>query len=79
MVAGHLVSRADKFQLKDGRVVDLSVWVESQDLDKTEHTLESLKRAIRWDEERWGLELDLNDFKIVATNDFNFGAMEIRA
>lgn len=76
LVAGHLVSRADKFQLKDGRVVDLSVWVESQDLDKTEHTLESLKCAIRWDEERWGLELDLNDFKIVATNDFNFGAME---
>lgn len=76
LVAGKLVSRASKFSLKDGRTVDLSVWVDPQDLDKTEHTLESLKRAIRWDEERWGLELDLNDFKIVATNDFNFGAME---
>ena len=76
LVAGHLASRADKFPLKDGRIVDLSVWVDPQDIDKTEHTLESLKRAIRWDEERWGLELDLNDFKIVATNDFNFGAME---
>ena len=76
LVAGRLVSRASKFELKDGRTVDLSVWVDPQDLDKTEHTLESLKRAIRWDEERWGLELDLNDFKIVATNDFNFGAME---
>ena len=76
LVAGKLVSRASKFSLKDGRTVDLSVWVDPQDLDKTEHTLESLKRAIRWDEARWGLELDLNDFKIVATNDFNFGAME---
>lgn len=76
LVAGKLVSRASKFDLKDGRTVDLSVWVDPQDLDKTEHTLESLKRAIRWDEERWGLELDLKDFKIVATNDFNFGAME---
>ncbi|MDO5530624.1 aminopeptidase N [Sutterella sp.] len=76
LVAGKLVCRASKFDLKDGRTVDLSVWVDPQDIDKTEHTLESLKRAIRWDEERWGLELDLKDFKIVATNDFNFGAME---
>lgn len=76
LVAGPLVARSAKFELLDGRTVDLSVWVEEQDIDKTEHTLESLKRAIRWDEERWGLELDLDDFKIVATNDFNFGAME---
>ena len=76
LVAGNLVSNASKFTLKDGRTVDLSVWVDPQDIDKTQHTLDSLKRAIRWDEERWGLELDLNDFKIVATNDFNFGAME---
>ena len=76
LVAGKLVSNASKFTLKDGRVVDLSVWVDPQDIDKTQHTLDSLKRAIEWDENRWGLELDLNDFKIVATNDFNFGAME---
>ena len=76
LVAGQLVCREEKFRLKDGRLANLSVWVEPQDLDKTEHTLESLKKAIRWDEERWGLELDLDDFKIVATKDFNFGAME---
>ena len=76
LVAGHLVCREEKFPLKDGRTARLSVWVDPQDEDKTQHTLESLKKAIRWDEERWGLELDLDDFKIVATNDFNFGAME---
>ena len=76
LVAGRLVCREEKFRLKDGRLANLSVWVEPQDIDKTEHTLESLKKAIRWDEERWGLELDLDDFKIVATKDFNFGAME---
>ena len=38
--------------------------------------MDSLKKSIRWDEERWGLELDLDGFRIVATNDFNFGAME---
>lgn len=76
LVAGRLVANEEKFRLKDGRLVSLSVWVEPQDLDKTAHTLESLKKAIRWDEERWGLELDLDDFKIVATKDFNFGAME---
>ena len=54
----------------------MEIWVEPQDADKTAHTLESLKKAIRWDEERWGLELDLDGFAIVATNDFNFGAME---
>lgn len=42
----------------------------------SEHALESLKKAIAWDEERWGLELDLDRFMIVATDDFNFGAME---
>lgn len=76
LVAGRLSVNEEKFRLKDGRLVNLSVWVEPQDLDKTAHTLESLKKAIRWDEERWGLELDLDDFKIVATKDFNFGAME---
>ena len=62
--------------MKDGRNATLEVWVEPQDADKTAHTLESLKNAIRWDEERWGLELDLDHFAFVATNDFNFGAME---
>lgn len=76
LVAGNLVCRREPFGLKDGRTANLEIWVEPQNLDKTEHTLESLKKAIRWDEERWGLELDLDGFAIVATNDFNFGAME---
>lgn len=76
LVAGKLVANAEEFLLKDGRKAKLSVWVEEHDLPKTKQALESLKRAIRWDENRWDLELDLDDFKIVATNDFNFGAME---
>lgn len=76
LVAGNLSCRREVFPLKDGREATLEVWVEPQDADKTAHTLESLKKAIRWDEERWGLELDLDGFAIVATNDFNFGAME---
>lgn len=76
LVAGNLVCRQENFPLKDGREASLEIWVEPQDIDKTAHTLESLKKAIRWDEERWGLELDLDGFRIVATNDFNFGAME---
>ncbi len=76
LVAGTFECQRENFQLKDGRVATLEVWVEPQDIDKTSHTMESLKKAIRWDEERWGLELDLDHFAIVATNDFNFGAME---
>ena len=76
LVAGTFECQRENFQLKDGRVATLEVWVEPQDIDKASHTMESLKKAIRWDEERWGLELDLDHFAIVATNDFNFGAME---
>lgn len=76
LVAGKLSALTEQFTLKDGRSVSLQIWVEPSDLDKAQHALDSLKKAIRWDEERWGLELDLNDFKIVATHDFNFGAME---
>ena len=76
LVAGHLACLSDSIELKDGRTAKLEIWVEPQDLDKTQHTMDSLKKSIRWDEERWGLELDLDGFRIVATNDFNFGAME---
>ena len=73
---GRLEALRDTIVLKDGRTASLEVWVEPQDIDKTQHTMDSLKKSIRWDEERWGLELDLDGFRIVATNDFNFGAME---
>jgi len=54
----------------------LQVWVEEGNLDKTQHAMDSLKNSIRWDEERFGLELDLDRFMIVAVSDFNMGAME---
>ncbi|TFW28529.1 aminopeptidase N [Massilia horti] len=76
LVAAKLVCQEEKFQLADGREALLQVWVEEGNLDKTDHAMQSLKRSIRWDEERYGLELDLDRFMIVATGDFNMGAME---
>ncbi len=76
LVAGDLVCREEHFRLRSGRKALLQVWVEPGNMDKTEHALESLKKSIRWDEQRFGLELDLERFMIVATNDFNMGAME---
>ena len=76
LVAGELVCQEEKFRLKSGREVLLQVWVEDGNLDKTQHAMESLKNSIRWDEERFGLEFDLDRFMIVAVGDFNMGAME---
>src|SRR5205823_4999831 len=66
----------EQFDLADGRTALLQVWVEEGNLDKTDYAMQSLKRSIRWDEERWDLELDLDRFMIVAVGDFNMGAME---
>ncbi|MES2104556.1 MAG: aminopeptidase N [Pseudomonadota bacterium] len=76
LVAGKLVCQQEKYKLKSGRKVLLQVWVEDGNLDKTQHAMDSLKNSIRWDEERFGLELDLDRFMIVAVSDFNMGAME---
>ncbi len=76
LVAGNLVRQEEKYTLKSGREVLLQVWVEEGNLDKTQHAMDSLKNSIRWDEERFGLELDLDRFMIVAVSDFNMGAME---
>lgn len=76
LVAGNLACREETFRLADGRDVLLQVWVEKNNLDKTAHAMESLKHSIRWDESRFGLELDLDRFMIVAVSDFNMGAME---
>ncbi len=76
LVAGELVCQEEKFKPKSGREVLLQVWVEDGNLDKTQHAMASLKNSIRWDEERFGLELDLDRFMIVAVGDFNMGAME---
>ncbi len=76
LVAARLVVQEEKYTLKSGREVLLQVWVEEGNLDKTQHAMDSLKNSIRWDEERYGLELDLDRFMIVGTGDFNMGAME---
>jgi aminopeptidase N len=76
LVAGNLVCQEEQFKLKSGRKVLLQVWVEEGNLDKTQHAMDSLKHSIRWDEARFGLELDLDRFMIVAVGDFNMGAME---
>jgi aminopeptidase N len=76
LVAARLVCQEETFRLADGRDALLQVWVEEGNLDKTDYAMQSLKRSIRWDEERWNLELDLDRFMIVAVGDFNMGAME---
>jgi aminopeptidase N len=76
LVAAKLVCQEEKFKLADGREALLQVWVEEGNLDKTDYAMQSLKNSIRWDEERFGLELDLDRFMIVAVGDFNMGAME---
>ena len=76
LVAGKLVCEEARLRTGSGREVLLQVWVEDGNLDKTHHAMESLKASIRWDEERYGLELDLDRFMIVAVSDFNMGAME---
>ncbi|WP_317205724.1 aminopeptidase N [Janthinobacterium sp.] len=76
LVAARLVCQEERYVLKSGREVLLQVWVEEGNLDKTDYAMQSLKNSIRWDEERFGLELDLDRFMIVAVGDFNMGAME---
>ena len=76
LVAGNLHSVEDHFTTMSGREVTLQIWVEKENLDKTEHAMASLKRAMAWDEQAYGREYDLDLFMIVAVNDFNMGAME---
>lgn len=76
LVAGQLASRDDTFTTCSGRKVDLRIWTPAQDLPKTEHAMYSLKAAMKWDEEVFGREYDLDLFNIVAVPDFNMGAME---
>lgn len=76
LVAGKLVAREQRIQARSGKDHLLQVFVRPGDLDKTEHAMNSLMRSIVWDEARFGLPLDLERFMIVATSDFNMGAME---
>ncbi|AUH52261.1 aminopeptidase N [Chromobacterium sp. ATCC 53434] len=76
LVAGKLVALKDKFVTMRGREVALEIWTEPADQDKTAHAMESVKHSMKWDEERFGLEYDLDIYMIVAVGDFNMGAME---
>ncbi len=76
LVAGDLVANSDVFTTMSGRLVTLNVWVREEDLPRTGHALESLKKSMKWDEETFGREYDLDLYNIVAVSDFNMGAME---
>ncbi|MCJ7815467.1 MAG: aminopeptidase N, partial [Xanthomonadales bacterium] len=76
LVAGDLACVEDIFKTRSGRDVALRVFVESENLDRCEHAMESLIHSMKWDEDRFDLEYDLDVYNIVATNDFNMGAME---
>ena len=76
LVAGNLCNIDDKFVTQSGREILLRIFVEDKDRDKVSHALQSLKKAMRWDEDVYGREYDLDIFMIVAVDDFNMGAME---
>ena len=76
LVAGQLVCREQRILARSGAEHLLQIYVRAGDLDKTEHAMNALMASIAWDEARFGLSLDLERFMIVATSDFNMGAME---
>ncbi len=76
LVAGDLVVNRSSFTTCGGRKVDLAIWVRAGDEERTAHAMDSLIAAMKWDEEAFGREYDLDLFNIVAVSDFNMGAME---
>ena len=76
LVAGTLSVVEDSFTTMSGRDIKLQIFVEEKDLDKCDHAMLSLKNSMRWDEQTYGREYDLDIFMIVAVDDFNMGAME---
>ena len=76
LVAGDLLHIEDSFRTTSGREVKLQIYVEAENIEFCDHAMRSLKESMRWDEERFGREYDLDLFMIVAVNDFNMGAME---
>ncbi len=76
LVAGDLVNHPDRFTTRSGRDVELNIWVRPGDEDKCAFGMEALKASMRWDEQTYGREYDLDVFNIVAVDDFNMGAME---
>lgn len=76
VVAGDLSMIEDHFVTMSGRDITLRIFVEDKDIDKCDHAMQSLKNSMKWDEEVYGREYDLDIFMIVAVDDFNMGAME---
>ncbi|MEK6744756.1 MAG: aminopeptidase N [Nitrospirota bacterium] len=76
LVAGDLSVIEDRFTTMSGRQVSLHIYVQHHNREKCGHAMDSLKKAMKWDEEAYGREYDLDLFMIVATDDFNMGAME---
>ena len=76
LVAGRLDRLQDSYVTRSGRPVVLHIYVEPGNLDKCDHAMASLKNAMKWDEDTFGLEYDLDIYMIVAVDDFNMGAME---
>jgi aminopeptidase N len=76
LVAGDLVAVNDSFVTRSGRDVKLGIYVRRGDEDRCGHAMRSLKTSMKWDEDVFGLEYDLDVFNIAAVSDFNMGAME---
>lgn len=76
LVAGKLVVKQDSYTTGSGRKVALEIWTVAADQDKADFAMGAVKRSMLWDEERFGLEYDLDIYMIVAVGDFNMGAME---
>jgi aminopeptidase N len=76
LIAGDLRAVEDRFTTAAGREVLLRIYVEPHNLDKCDHAMHALKKSMRWDEERFGREYDLDIYMIVAVSHFNMGAME---
>ena len=76
LVAGDLIAHPDRFTTASGNDVELNIFVRAGDEDKCDFGMEALKRSMKWDEDVYGREYDLDVFNIVAVDDFNMGAME---
>ncbi|WP_377189942.1 aminopeptidase N [Ruegeria meonggei] len=76
LVAGDLIAHPDRFTTMSGREVELNLWVRPGDEGKCAFGMEALKKSMKWDEDVYGREYDLDVFNIVAVDDFNMGAME---
>ncbi|MEM7780356.1 MAG: aminopeptidase N [Pseudomonadota bacterium] len=76
LVAGDLKENSGTFTTMNGREVECNIWVREEDLPRTDHALASVMLSMKWDEETFGREYDLDLYNIVAVSDFNMGAME---